>query len=284
SFHTSTDAQFCVCVSWFRLQALWHAELKKKGRDGASLSRVFWRFCRTRFLVALLFLLIYTVTTFIGPALLVRALLEYAQSSEVWLPYGLALVGGIFLTELFRSWTIAFVWAINYRTAARLRGAALTFAFEKILRLRSTKEISTGELINICSNDGQRLYDAVSLGCLLGGGPLMGLLALCYNIYFLGPTAIVGSIIFLIFYPLMMLASRLTAHFRKKCVVVTDRRVMLMNEILSSIKFIKMNCWETAFTRNVQSKPQVPFETPPSQILRKASTVFLSYLWFLKYF
>lgn len=67
SFHTSTDAQFCVCVSWFRLQALWHAELKKKGRDGASLSRVFWRFCRTRFLVALLFLLIYTVTTFIGP-------------------------------------------------------------------------------------------------------------------------------------------------------------------------------------------------------------------------
>lgn len=79
-------------------------------------------------------------------ALLVRALLEYAQSSEVWLPYGLALVGGIFLMELIRSWTMALVWAVNYRTAARLRGAALTFAFEKILRLRSTKEISTGEV------------------------------------------------------------------------------------------------------------------------------------------
>lgn len=79
-------------------------------------------------------------------ALLIRALLEYAQSSEVWLPYGLALVGGIFITELIRSWTMALVWAINYRTASRLRGAALTFAFEKILRLRSTKDISTGEV------------------------------------------------------------------------------------------------------------------------------------------
>lgn len=79
-------------------------------------------------------------------ALLIRALLEYAQSSEVWLPYGLALVGGILLTELSRSWTMALVWAINYRTAARLRGAALSFAFKKILRLRSTKDISTGEV------------------------------------------------------------------------------------------------------------------------------------------
>lgn len=79
-------------------------------------------------------------------ALLIRALLEYSQCSEVKLPYGLALVGGIFLMELTRSWSLAFMWAVNYRTAARLRGAALTFAFQKILRLRSTKDVSTGEV------------------------------------------------------------------------------------------------------------------------------------------
>lgn len=53
---------------------------------------------------------------------------------------------------------------------------------------------------------------------------------------------------------MQMLASRLTAHFRKKCVVVMDRRVRLMNEILSCIKFIKMYCWESAFASNVHSK------------------------------
>ncbi|KAI4897311.1 hypothetical protein NFI96_034019, partial [Prochilodus magdalenae] len=234
-----------------RLEVLWHEELKKKGKDGASLSRVFWRFCQTRMLVAIFCLLLTMVTGFIGPALLIRALLEYSQSSEVWLLHGLALVGGIFLMELARSWSLALMWAVNYRTATRLRGAALMFAFQKILRLRSTKDISTGELVNICSSDGQRLYEAVNVGCLLAGGPLVGLLGLSYTVYFLGPTALIGSAIFIIFYPSMMLASRLTAYFRRKCVVITDRRVRLMNEILSSIKFIKMYCWESAFASNI---------------------------------
>uniref|UniRef100_A0A9J8BBY1 Si:ch211-221f10.2 n=1 Tax=Cyprinus carpio carpio TaxID=630221 RepID=A0A9J8BBY1_CYPCA len=232
-----------------RLEWLWHEELKRRGKDVASLSRVFWRFCQTRMLVAIFSLLITMVAGFVGPALLIRALLEYSQCAEVKLLYGLALVGGIFLMELTRSWSLAFMWAVSYRTAARLRGATLTFAFQKILRLRSTKDISTGELVNICSSDGQRLYEAVSVGCLLAGGPLVGILGLSYTIYFFGPTALVGSAIFVIFYPTMMLASRLTAYFRKRCVTVTDRRVRLMNEILGCIKFIKMYCWETAFAR-----------------------------------
>ncbi|XP_042275580.1 multidrug resistance-associated protein 5 isoform X2 [Thunnus maccoyii] len=234
-----------------RLESLWHDELKRRGREGASLTRVFWRFCQTRMLVAIFSLLLTMVAGFVGPALLVRALLEYTQSSESCVPYGLSLVAGIFLLELMRSWSLALMWAVNYRTAARLRGAALTFAFQKILRLRSTKDISPGELINMCSSDGQRLYEAVSVGCLLAGGPLVGILGLSYTAYFLGPTALLGSAIFIIFYPAMMLASRLTAYFRKKCVSVTDRRVRLMNEILGCIKFIKMYCWEDAFAQNI---------------------------------
>uniref|UniRef100_A0A4W5NVW4 ATP-binding cassette sub-family C member 5 n=1 Tax=Hucho hucho TaxID=62062 RepID=A0A4W5NVW4_9TELE len=236
-----------------RLENLWHDELKQKGKDEASLSRVFWKFCQTRMLVAIFSLLITMVTGFVGPALLVRALLEYSQSAEAWLPYGLSLVAGIFLMELMRSWSLALMWAVNYRTAARLRGAALTFAFHKILRLRSTKDISAGELINICSSDGQRVYEAVSVGCLLAGGPLVGILGLSYTAYFLGPTALVGSAIFIFFYPAMMLASRLTAYFRKKCVLVTDQRVRLMNEILGCIKFIKMYCLENAFAQNIHT-------------------------------
>lgn len=85
-----------------------------------------------------------------------RALLEYSQGSERSLPYGLSLVAGIFLTELVRSWTLALMWAVNYRTATRLRGAAVTFAFNKILALRSTKDISPGE-VSDGSLEGTRL-------------------------------------------------------------------------------------------------------------------------------
>ncbi|CAI5652684.1 unnamed protein product [Oreochromis niloticus] len=239
-------------VNCQRLEYLWHEELKRSGREGASLTRVFWRFCQTRTLVAVFSLLLTMVAGFVGPAILVKSLLEYSQSSESSVWYGLSLAAGLFLMELIRSWSLGLMWGVNYRTAARLRGAALTLAFHKILRLRSTKDISPGELINICSSDGQRLYEAVCMGCLLAGGPLVGILGLSYTAFFLGPTALIGSSIFIIIYPVMMLASRLTAYFRKKCVTVSDQRVRLMNEILGCIKFIKMYCWEDAFAKNIR--------------------------------
>ncbi|XP_005722919.1 multidrug resistance-associated protein 5 [Pundamilia nyererei] len=239
-------------VNCQRLEHLWHEELKRSGREGASLTRVFWRFCQTRTLVAVFSLLLTMVAGFVGAAILVKSLLEYSQSSESSVWYGLSLAAGLFLMELMRSWSLGLMWAVNYRTAARLRGATLTLAFHKILRLRSTKDISPGELINICSSDGQRLYEAVCVGCLLAGGPLVGILGLSYTAFFLGPTALMGSSIFIIIYPVMMLASRLTAYFRKKCVAVSDQRVRLMNEILGCIKFIKMYCWEDAFAKNIR--------------------------------
>lgn len=50
-----------------------------------------------------------------------------------------------------------------------------------------------------------------------------------------------------------MFSSRLTAFFRRRGVAVTDRRVQKMNEILNSIKFIKMNAWVKAFANDVHS-------------------------------
>lgn len=79
-------------------------------------------------------------------AFVVRRLLEYTQMSEPDLPYGLLLVLGLLATELIRSWSLALTWALNYRTGTRLRGAVLTMAFHKILRLRSLREKSMGEV------------------------------------------------------------------------------------------------------------------------------------------
>ena len=44
----------------------------------------------------------------------------------------------------------------------------------------------------------------------------------------------------------------LTAHFRRKVVVHTDKRVSLMNEIINSIKLIKMYSWENAFSEKIR--------------------------------
>ncbi|XP_078472731.1 ATP-binding cassette sub-family C member 5-like isoform X1 [Lampetra planeri] len=234
-----------------RLERLWQQELKECGREGASLSRVMWRFCRTRLVISILCLMITMLAGFCGPAFVVRRLLEYTQQEAADLTYGLMLVAAIFLSELIRSWSLALTWALNYRTGSRLRGATLSLAYEKVLKLRSLRDKTQGELMNICSTDGHRVYEAAAVGSLLAGGPLVALLGMVYTLFILGPTALFGSAVFILFYPGMMFVSRLTAYFRKKCLDVTDRRVRLMNEVLNCIKFIKMYAWEKPFSHNI---------------------------------
>ncbi|XP_062861185.1 multidrug resistance-associated protein 5 [Trichomycterus rosablanca] len=231
-----------------RLVRLWEKELSEQG-DNASLHRVVWRFCRTRLLLSILCLMVTQLAGFSGPAFVVRRLLEYTQKSEPDLPYGLLLVLGLLSTEMLRSWSLALTWALNYRTGTRLRGAILTMAFQKILRLRSLREKSIGELMNMCSNDGQRMFEAAAMGSLLAGGPLVAILGMAYNLSVLGPTSLLGSAVFILFYPTMMFSSRLTAYFRRKGVAVTDQRVQKMNEILNYIKFVKMFAWVKAFSQ-----------------------------------
>uniref|UniRef100_A0A4W5KZE0 ATP-binding cassette sub-family C member 5 n=1 Tax=Hucho hucho TaxID=62062 RepID=A0A4W5KZE0_9TELE len=245
-------SQFESCeVNHRRLAGLWEEERRVKG-DEASLCGVVWAFCRTRLLLSILCLMVTQLAGFSGPAFVVKRLLEYTEQAEPDLPYGLLLVVGLLCTELVRSWSLALTWALNYRTGTRLRGAILTMAFHKILRLRSIRDKSMGQLINMCSNDGQRMFEAAAVGSLLAGGPLIAVLGMGYNLAILGPTSLLGSAVFILFYPAMMFSSRLTAYFRRKGVAVTDRRVQKMNEILNYIKFIKMYAWVKAFSQDVR--------------------------------
>ncbi|XP_051952983.1 ATP-binding cassette sub-family C member 5-like [Xyrauchen texanus] len=245
-------SQFESCeTNHRRLAGLWDEEVRSRG-GGASLRRVVWIFCRTRLLLSILCLMVTQLAGFSGPAFVVRRLLEYTQMSEPDLPYGLLLVLGLLATEMIRSWSLALTWALNYRTGTRLRGAILTMAFHKILRLRSLREKSMGELINMCSSDGQRMFEAAAVGSLLAGGPLVAVLGMAYNLCVLGPTSLLGSAVFILFYPTMMFSSRLTAYFRRKGVAVTDQRVQKMNEILNYIKFVKMYAWVKAFSQAVR--------------------------------
>uniref|UniRef100_A0A7N8XY73 ATP-binding cassette, sub-family C (CFTR/MRP), member 5 n=1 Tax=Mastacembelus armatus TaxID=205130 RepID=A0A7N8XY73_9TELE len=241
----------CCYENSRRLASLWDEEQKTKGSK-ASLCSVVWSFCQTRLLLSILCLTVTQLAGFSGPAFVVKRLLEYTQQEESDLGYGLLLVLGLLTTELIRSWSLALTWALNYRTGSRLRGAILSLAFNKILRLRSVRDKSMGQLVNMCSSDGQRMFEAAAVGSLLAGGPLVAVLGVAYNLFVLGPTSLLGSAVFILFYPTMMFSSRLTAYFRRKGVAVTDKRVQKMNEILSYIKVIKMYAWVKAFSQDVR--------------------------------
>ena len=61
------------------------------------------------------------------------------------------------------------------------------------------------QIINIYANDGQRIFDGVSMIVNLIGGPLLLIGATIYAIYLIGPWALLGFFILLLLLPVQVL-------------------------------------------------------------------------------
>ena len=134
-------------------------------------------------------------------------------------------------------------------SAIRLLSAVEYCGYSKLLRLTSANEAALGQLITFTTADHERIQDSVVNGCLFIGTPFMFIMSIVYSIYLVGPSALVGSIVILLFYPIMGVIASATAKLRLKVVTITDKRVTMMGEIINSMRLIKMYAWEIPFMK-----------------------------------
>uniref|UniRef100_A0A3Q1CIN7 ATP-binding cassette, sub-family C (CFTR/MRP), member 12 n=1 Tax=Amphiprion ocellaris TaxID=80972 RepID=A0A3Q1CIN7_AMPOC len=231
-----------------RLQRMWEEEVAKKGPEKASLVRAVLRFQRTRLIISVLVGILAMVAVFLGPAVLVYEILNYIEDSGTsTVTRGVGLAIGLFTTEFFKAFLISLLWAMNLRTAVRLKGAFSSMGFQKVISLRVHSGISMGEMINVLTSDGHRLFEAVLFGSFILSTPVLFIVCIVYACYILGYTALTGVCTYIVFVPVQLIN-----RFRWKAMQVTDSRVRTMNEILSSIKLIKMYAWEDSFEKKVK--------------------------------
>lgn len=235
-----------------RFSRLWDDEVKKCGQKNASVWRVVLRFVKTRLVISTLCLFIYCLTVFASSSFLMHFLLSYVSQRDSTITYGIVLTASLFLTEIVRSSVTTLVYAINYRTAIRTRSAMVLFMFKKVLRLSSANSsISVGELVNLCSNDGDRIFEANRMGNLVLVGPILFVSGAAYSTALLGPIGLFGALIFLITILLQGVLVKLMNKLREKAIVQTELRVKSISEILTFIKLIKMYSWEDSFAKRV---------------------------------
>uniref|UniRef100_A0A674CXR3 ATP binding cassette subfamily C member 12 n=1 Tax=Salmo trutta TaxID=8032 RepID=A0A674CXR3_SALTR len=222
-----------------RFERLWEEEVAKVGLEKASLGGVFMRFQRTRLLVAFLAVLVYEI-------------LNYAEAPGTsTLVHGVGLCVALFISEFSKAFFASLLWAVNLRTAIRVKSSFSIIAFQKIISLRSISNISVGEMINVLTSDGYRMFEAVLFGTFLLCIPVLLTVCIIYACYTLGYTALIGVSVYLVFIPVQFTMARLIQRFRRKAVSVTDTRVRTMNEVLTCIKLIKMYAWETSFEKKI---------------------------------
>nr|XP_028596055.1 multidrug resistance-associated protein 9 isoform X4 [Podarcis muralis] len=235
-----------------RLQHLWEEELAKVGPNKASLRRVVFKFQRTRILVDVSANIISVIIGALGPTVIIHNILAHSEDHSWDVIHGIGLCIALFITEFSKVFFWSMAWAINYRTAIRLKVAVSTLTFEKLLSFKTLARISVSEMINLLSNDGYRVFDAALVCPLPLAVPLLMTIGTIYSCIILGPTALLGLVLYIIFIPVQMLIAKKTSVFRRAAILKTDKRVRIMSEILTCIKLIKMYAWEKSFANTIK--------------------------------
>ncbi|XP_046290971.1 ATP-binding cassette sub-family C member 12 isoform X2 [Marmota monax] len=235
-----------------RFRILWDKEVERVGPEKASLGQVAWKFQRTRVLMDILANILCIIMSAIGPTVLIHQILQHTESSsrKVWV--GISLCIALFATEVTKVLFWALAWAINYRTAIRLKVALSTLVFENLVSFKTLTHFSVGEVLNILSSDSYSLFEAALFCPLPATIPILMAVCAVYAYFILGPTALIGIFVYIIFIPIQMFMARLNSAFRRSAISVTDKRVQTMNEFLTCIKLIKMYAWERSFTNTIQ--------------------------------
>ena len=58
------------------------------------------------------------------------------------------------------------------------------------------------QLINLFSNDGQRVYEFATMGPMIIGGVIVAIIGTIYILHMLGVHALLGMVVFVLSYPL----------------------------------------------------------------------------------
>jgi len=115
-------------------------------------------------------------------------------------------------------------------------------------------KFSTGHVIDLVSNDIQRLeeelvkwffYITLSVIDIAVGTSLL--------VYFVGWQALMGVIFLCLLPPYFAGLSYAGAALRRRTAKVSDRRISLINQVISGIRAIKVHAWEDQYREKIRN-------------------------------
>ncbi|EGC38375.1 hypothetical protein DICPUDRAFT_148988 [Dictyostelium purpureum] len=221
-----------------------------------SFFKASWKSFGKYFMLSWVFYGLNVISQFIGPQILQR-IVKYVQGTtdlgENWgyyysiILFTNAMIGSVFLYQSSM---------ISARTGNRLKSIMVLFVYKKSLKLSnsSRNKKSNGEIVNLMSNDAQRLLEIFQfVNIALFALPMIGVaMVLLYQC--LGWPSFITLAVMGLTLPFNSLQGSKLSKFRRKLVQFTDQRVKVTNEMFQAIKTIKLYSWEDSFLKRVLEK------------------------------
>eukprot|EP00055_Hartaetosiga_balthica_P015506 m.91950 g.91950 ORF g.91950 m.91950 type:complete len:1384 (+) comp8883_c0_seq3:26-4177(+) len=234
-----------------KFDMVWKKELEEKGEEHASLGMVLIRVYKFKILFAFLLNMLAFAFSILTPLAFVRNLIKYGGQMNEDLGLGIGLAVGLFLSDILRSACIQNYWFFCLNYSVRLRAIVFGLVYRKALELRDLGGYSVGELVNVTTNDSQRVFEAGLYSIFIIVSGISGVCVLIITSLLLGPASIAGIAVFFLMIPIQIIFSKKSGALRRVAIHETDRRVRMMNELLTCIKLIKMYAWEKAFANKI---------------------------------
>jgi ATP-binding cassette subfamily C (CFTR/MRP) protein 1 len=134
-----------------------------------------------------------------------------------------------------------------------VRTAVSTLLYEKSLCISAAGRAatSTGQVVNMMSNDTTQLQRFIQFGGMTMVAPLQIIVALALIYQQVGNATWVGVAFMVALAPVNVVVFSVVGKMRRKVLKYSDLRVKMMNEILAGIRIIKYYAWERPFAKEV---------------------------------
>nr|CAD7428950.1 unnamed protein product [Timema monikensis] len=187
------------------------------------------------------------------PLFLGQLLRYFESSSEVTKNSAYLYAGGVIVCSA--SFTFVrqqFILGVGH-LGMKIRVGVCSLIYRKSLRLSQSSlgHTTVGQIVNLLSNDVGRFNWCLLHLHYLWIGPVQTVLVAYFMWVTVGLPAVFGVAAMLLFIPLQGFLGNKTAALRLKAALKTDERIRLMNEVVSSVRVIKMYAWEIPFSKLV---------------------------------
>ncbi|KAL6198463.1 hypothetical protein ACLB2K_028252 [Fragaria x ananassa] len=193
------------------------------------------------------------LSQFSGPILLNHLLQSMQRGDPAWIGYIYAFLifMGVSLGVLSESQYFQNVMRVGFR----LRSTLVAAIFRKSIRIthEGRKNFPSGKITNMMSTDANSLQQICQQLHGLWSAPFRITVAMVLLYQQLGVASLIGSLMLVLMIPIQTTIISKMRKLTKDGLQQTDKRVGLMNEILTAMDTVKCYAWETSFQQRVQS-------------------------------
>ncbi|RPD61590.1 multidrug resistance-associated ABC transporter [Lentinus tigrinus ALCF2SS1-7] len=280
----------------------------KFSRSSVKLLKRLWQANSQSLILDFVLTYVSVVFNYAGPFFLKRILdaLDTSKTGPIPEKRALAFVYAFlaFLSALCKAQSDAQHLWYGRRAATRIRTELMTAIYDKALKRKDFSGIvdkdaaekkakppgakedakadepkagaDIGKIVNLMAGDANRISMTTSAMYFVYGAPFEILIASIFLYQLLGWSAFAGFVVLILSWPLNNFAARRSIRIQKGVSTARDKRMGVLNELISAVKFIKFFAWEDRWIQRVLDAREVEMQW---MIKSRVNSVCFSLIW-----